>query len=284
MRIPALLLAAGLVSNPAYAALGLEPTPFRLRGEHDVIVPVMLDGQGPYRFLLDTGSSRSAITRRLADTLRLAEMGQTRMVTPSGRRLLPLAWIGRLEVGSAQAHGVQAMVVPEGDLGARGDVDGLVGLDVLGRFAFTIDYKRRHIRWDGGDAGTVAAGVRLPLSSDGGRLVVTLSQPDGLPLRLVPDSGAEALVLFSSPDRRAPRMTPLDAVGLRTLSGLRMVRRVAVDAIDVGDVQLRNQAALLVDSGEAGTLLGDGLLPLHVFEQVSFNPLGGYLIVRGKRG
>ncbi len=262
---------------------------FRLRGEHDVIVPVILNGQGPYRFLLDTGSGRSAITRTLAERLGLEFTGRTRMVTPSGSRAIPLARVRRMRLGAAEAFDVLAMVLSDDDLGARGDVDGLVGQDVLGGTVFTIDYGRRLLVWGRGGVRTVDPGVRLPLSSEDGRLLVELPQARGAPpLRLVPDSGADSLVFFEADDRVSPAMTPVDAVGLRTLSGRRVARRVVVDALDVGDVRLRDQMALVVErpggaAREDARRLGDGLLPLHVFEQVSFDVAAGYLVVRGRR-
>ena len=39
-------------------------------------VPVVLSGQGPYRFLVDTGADRTALSREVADRLKLVR-GQT---------------------------------------------------------------------------------------------------------------------------------------------------------------------------------------------------------------
>ena len=114
------------------------------------------------------------------------------------------------------------------------------------------------------------------------------AQGDGAaPLRLTPDSGAHSLVFFEHGEGSTPAMTPVDAGGLRTLSGIRVARRVLVDALDVGGIRLRNQMALVVrrswPTGEDAGRLGDGLLPLHLFEEVTINVASGYLVVRGQR-
>ena len=42
---------------------GAEEVGFRLARKHLVIVPVLVNGQGPYEFLLDTGSTTSVVER-----------------------------------------------------------------------------------------------------------------------------------------------------------------------------------------------------------------------------
>lgn len=280
-----LLMVACLVHTTAFAGEA-DSIRFRLRGERDVLVPVTLDGQGPFHFLLDTGSSRSAITETLAEKLGLELTGRTRVATPSGIGLAPLARVHRLALGGIEVSDVSTMVLPDEDLRARG-ADGLLGRDILGGAAFTIDYRHRLFLWKDA-AGATVPGIRLLLMSDAERLLVELPQGDGAaPLRLTPDSGAHSLVFFEHGEGSTPAMTPVDAGGLRTLSGIRVARRVLVDALDVGGIRLRNQMALVVrrswPTGEDAGRLGDGLLPLHLFEEVTINVASGYLVVRGQR-
>src|SRR5690606_4122328 len=46
-----------------------------------IAAPVMINGQGPFRLILDTGASRSVITTRVANTLGL-------LLTPESRLML----------------------------------------------------------------------------------------------------------------------------------------------------------------------------------------------------
>src|SRR5690606_10951551 len=50
-----------------------------------VVAPVMVNGRGPYRFIIDTGANRSAVARHLAEELGLAEvaMGQVHTINES---------------------------------------------------------------------------------------------------------------------------------------------------------------------------------------------------------
>ena len=60
-------------------------TPFDLLEDGSIVVPVTIGGTGPYRFVIDTGSSRTVISTRLWQALRLPVVAKTLMVTPAGR-------------------------------------------------------------------------------------------------------------------------------------------------------------------------------------------------------
>jgi hypothetical protein len=176
------------------------------------------------------------------------------------------------------------MVAPTGDIGGSPRIHGLIGQDVLAPRTYTIDYRRRRIFWNLDVSRSDPGATRLPLTLAGGRALVTLPQISrrGGSVQFVPDSGADGLVLFARRDQPSVDVTPLDIAGIRSLAGERLVRRVLVDALDVGDVRLNDQVALLVDGADAGGLLGDGLLPLHLFARVTFNGPAGYLVVAGR--
>jgi predicted aspartyl protease len=77
-------------------------------------------------------------------------------------------------------------------------------------------------------------------------------------------------------------MITLDGAGLKTLSGERSVQRVVIDVIDVGEIRLRNQVAVVIADVEPDATLADGLLPLHLFARVTFNGPQKMLIVEAR--
>lgn len=275
--ITLLLMFAG-VPPPLGARSSPSVLPFWLAGNGAIVVPVTIEGHGPFRFLLDTGSSRSAISSELATRLRRPSVGQTMMVTPSGRVKRPVTRLERVVLGTAPSISVLAMILPAADLRA-GAVHGLIGQDVLSALTYTIDYNRRQLIWHS-TPDTGVSGTRLPLEWKEGRVLVSLSQRSTArsPLRLIPDSGTAGVVLFARRDRDLPPVTPLDVVVLRTLAGQRVVRRVLLDELDVGEIRLRDQLATVVDASP-DLDIADGLLPLHLFARVTINGPGRYLIV-----
>src|SRR6266446_1772024 len=80
-------LAAAADARPREDWNGARRIPARLVGGRFLVVPVTLDGTGPYPFLLDTGSTSTLVDPRLAERLRLPRAGQVRHETATGARL-----------------------------------------------------------------------------------------------------------------------------------------------------------------------------------------------------
>lgn len=271
----AIVLVSGLVVTPSAADLGI--TPFDLLEDGSIVVPVTIGGTGRYRFVLDTGSSRTVISSRLWKALRLPVVAKTLMVTPAGRDEAYVVRLRGIAVGGGAGIDVNAAVIPADRYAAGQQIDGLIGQDVLAAAIYTIDYRARAVVWHTSD--DVLPGVRLPLLIRDNRVLVSLAQHDGdaNPLNLIPDSGSDCLVLFAHA-RDKVRFTSLEVGVLSSMSAVRLVRRVEVEGLMIGTTRLRNPPAVILSSGEAGEM-GDGLLPLHMFSRVTFNAREGYLIV-----
>jgi predicted aspartyl protease len=266
--------------------------PFRLTSRSDIVVPATVDGQGPFQFLVDTGSSRSVISTELTSRLGLPAVAHTLMVTPSGTALRPITAGRALAIGTAPPATVHAVMLPRRQLSREPEIDGLIGQDVLATLTYTIDYEHQQLLCPDPNQQADPA-RRLLLTFDEGRLLVAL--PQGISkgrrpgkgetqsLQLIPDTGADGFVFFARRGRMLPSVTPLDTAALRTPAGQKVVRRVLIDVLDVGDIRLQNQFGTMVDYDESDRVLGDGLLPLHLFARVSFNGPEGYLIVKGIR-
>lgn len=255
--------------------------PFDLENRADIVVPVLVGGRGPFRFLLDTGSSRTVVSSRLAATLGLVPVASTRLLTPSGRAKHPIAVLRKLEIGAAPPTNVLAMITPGANLPTRYGVDGIVGQDVLGAVTYTIDYVNRQIIWHLGQP-TDVTGQRLLLRRSVGGLLVTLPQPSIGDLQLIPDSGAEGWVLFTGAAHRLPVGRLLSSASIMTLSGARPAVGVLIDQLSIGALTLHDQPAIIVERDSDHELLGDGLLPLHLFARVTFNPRAQQLIIEGR--
>jgi Aspartyl protease len=272
----AIVLVSGLVATPSAADRG--NTPFDLLADGSIVVPVTIGGTGRYRFVLDTGSSRTVISSRLWKALRNPVVAKTLMVTPAGREEAYVVRLRGVAVGGGAGVDVNAAVIPADHYAAGQQIDGLIGQDVLAAAIYTIDYRAHALVWHAAD--DALPGVRLPLLVRDNRVLVSLAQRDGdpNPLKLVPDSGSDCLVLFAHA-RDKVRFTSLDVGVLTSMSAVRLVRRVEVEGLMIGNTRLLKPPAVILSSDEAAEM-GDGLLPLHVFSRVTFNVGDGYLIVQ----
>jgi hypothetical protein len=258
------------------AASPAVPLPFHLTARGAIIVPAIVNGIGPVSFMLDTGSNGSVISEQLASTLGAKVVARTTLMSASGRRDALMVRIEHLAVGGVSAHDVQMTVASSDafnlpDLAASGhNVQGVIGQDVLGALRYTIDYGGRRIVWHDTAAIVPAHATVLELESQDDRFVARVPQAHGV-LRLVPDSGAETLVLFQHGGSIPPSASfANESVELTGLTGSRDGRRAVVRAFRVGSTLLMDVAAVVVGRDCDATPL-DGLLPLHLFARVTFN-------------
>ncbi len=252
-------------------------TLFQRGDQGGVIVPVMIDGRGPFLMLLDTGASHSVITEAVVAATGARAVARSNVISPTDTTIRTIVAIEELSLGPHSVDLVLASVVPDGTFDAGGKIMGLIGQDVLAWLRYTIDFRRGEIEWH--DRAPARAGIALPLAFDHGRFLVTLPQKDTT-LRLVPDSGAGGLVLFTVAGRMHPGV--LDSgktVELSSATSRRTGRQITLRELRLGDRILRDLPAVVLDRPDALPSEGDGLLPLHLFERVTFDGPARLLIL-----
>lgn len=274
MRIVLCLL---LASVAPLSMRAVDATPFTLESQGGIVVPVMINGTGPHAFLVDTGASHSAISEDLAGAVGAVPVARTTVSTPAGDRECIVVQIGQLAFGPNVAT-VAATALPAASLRLAGDVAGVLGQDVLASLRYTIDYRRRHILWAGPVTPDAGQSTVLPLAFHDGLPMVEL-QHGATTLRLVADSGSGGLVLFELPGVPFTGMTPGDPVRVDSFHGTTSARSVRIDRFRVGTSTFRDLPAVLLVRTVAPAHKADGLLPLHLFDRVTFDGPAGRLIL-----
>lgn len=238
-----------------------------------IIVDARVDGQGPFRLLIDTGSSRSVLSQSICDKLGAQAVARTQVVSAGSSDKALIVRLHSLSIGVAAAQDLLAIVTPSRHLRELGgDIDGIVGQDFLGRFNYMIDQERKVLTWNPTSAERPEGGMKLRLVVAEGRFLVELPQrhDDGNPLLMVPDSGADTIVIFQRASGvRVPFVPRATQAGLAGLSGVRDARAVTVASLRIGDASLNRRPAVVVaDDVSAGS---DGLLPLKLFRRLLFD-------------
>jgi predicted aspartyl protease len=86
--------------------------------------PVLINGRGPYRLVLDTGATRSAITQRVVDDLGTSVLPQpVRLRGVTGTATVQAVKIDRLEFGELLVEDVKLPIMAD----AFGGADGVLG-------------------------------------------------------------------------------------------------------------------------------------------------------------
>ena len=261
--------------SPRLLASGFT-TAFESAGQGGVLVNAHINGAGPFRLLLDTGATHSAVTEETADAAGAHAIAKTVVISTTGTAVRAVVSLDRLEIGPLVVENILPSVAPRGAFGKG--IHGLIGQDVLSTWRYTLDFRRRTVEWH--DQTGVPDGPALRLAYEHGRFIVTLPQ-GSTTLRLVPDSGAGGLVLFG---RSVLSRDTGRTVELSTADGVVTARQVVLPELRIAGQTIRNVPAAHVERDEARPAEGDGLLPLHLFERATFDGPGRRLILGRIRG
>lgn len=264
-RLVALCLAGCVSLLRAAPAEHAGITPFE-QGTEGIVLAVTLNGRGSFRFLLDTGSTHTAVSAETATAIGAPVVARAALGSAAGSRDTLVVRIDSVRVGPIEATDLLASVV---EIGMAGDgIDGVIGQDALASVRYTIDYRQRRVVW-WPDAAVDARGSSLSLEPSHGRFLVTLDQRQSR-LRLVPDSGADSMLLFD-PDGTLPVTRLPASATLTTTSGATEVRLAKVRELSVGTLTLRDVPAVVADRDRSEPDEVDGLLPLHLFDRVTID-------------
>jgi predicted aspartyl protease len=166
--------------------------PFKLYQDYLIVVHGSVGTLEGRNFLIDTGANVTSVDRRIARKLglkgqshKLALFNQSAIVE---RVVLP-----SLQVGSIRAEFmpglVQDLSFVDTVVGFR--IDAIVGLDLLGRSSFAVDYESKKMVF-----GPIDAGPLIVPFKTGAPMVTVEVRLNGQPVRLLVDTGSRNLLLF----------------------------------------------------------------------------------------
>jgi predicted aspartyl protease len=134
-----------------------EPEPGEVRfelagpGGAALLVPVRVNGAGPFPFVLDTGATLTCVDEALMEELSLPEQTGSFAVggTIGGMGRMRLVGLDSIEVGTARATDLQACVLDLAPMRKAGlEFRGLLGLNFLRGYRVTLDFSTEMLRLD----------------------------------------------------------------------------------------------------------------------------------------
>lgn len=168
----------------------LRAAPTRADGTGRILVPVMIDGKGPFRFLLDTGANGSVISGRLAHELHLVSPrhADEQVEGTTGFQRLPWVSIAELRIGNILKTNLRMPVVSSPVLSG---LDGILGMAGFGRVRVAVDF--RHDKVAIGPSRTSAMWGYLDIQATRTRsgLLMIPARVGGIEVEAVIDTGAE---------------------------------------------------------------------------------------------
>jgi predicted aspartyl protease len=131
-----------LPSSPSGASPGNRITvPVESNGS-SVIVRVIFNGSLTANLYLDTGATYTTVSKRIARSLGLSAVGSARMASAAGVIMTPMTRLRSIKVGEAEASN---LLVSIHDFSQDARVEGLLGLNFLNQFEFSVDARKRQL-------------------------------------------------------------------------------------------------------------------------------------------
>lgn len=156
--------------------------------------PVMIDGKGPFRLVLDTGASHSAIIERVAQALGdtdPAAMTLTKVTGFTGSAVVPTVTVERMQVGDIDISPYTLPIVPD----VFGGADGVLGYETLADKRIYADFGRDKLTIARSRLDRVPFGFdKIPLRLIEGGLLVADIRVGGVHTRAIVDTGSQGSV------------------------------------------------------------------------------------------
>jgi hypothetical protein len=145
-----------VAGHPAAAEEPKEPTtmpvPFKLAKPDRplILLETMINGRGPYRFVLDTGAGPTMISPGLARELDIKREAAKKAVGAGGSVEVRFGTVRSLAVGGTRIEGLKVGIMDLTGIGKaiETDIDGIIGYNFLNKFRVTIDYPKQTVTFE----------------------------------------------------------------------------------------------------------------------------------------
>jgi predicted aspartyl protease len=103
-----------------------------------VLVPTLVDGKGPYDFILDTGADESAVYHWFAKSLALPQGESRELSGATGSEQMVGTRLSAISLDGHEIHDIDADTVPDRPDGAK--IAGIAGVDLMAHQLAVIDF------------------------------------------------------------------------------------------------------------------------------------------------
>lgn len=254
-----------------------------------IILPVVLNGMLPLKFILDTGVRTTILTEKtFTDILNLPYSRKYTISGPGGEKLVDAFVTNNVSLDIPGIHGAghAMLVLAEDYLQLRNylgtDVHGILGYELFSRFVIKIDYEKKlltimkHERFKPG-----RRYEKIPIRIEDTKPFLTAEVVENdeteMTAKLLVDSGAShGLMLESTSDVRIkiPENSVSSIIG-RGLGGVIMGRVGRVKSVSLGNYIINNPVSNFPnpnsysDSLKTGTVLRNGSIGGEILSRFS---------------
>ena len=237
---------------------GGEAIPFKIAGRV-IFVKTMLNGEGPFSFILDSGASQTLVTPPTASKLGIKSYRSISLL--KGK-------VDSIASGSANLNNLSVYIYdPPQALPLRLNnginYHGILGFTFLSRFITTIDYPHKKVEFSAlSDVpamrkknGSKDGGYLLPFTVKQG-LIHVKGEINGVTLRLLVDTGSAEVVILPQAAAKLKLVSP------REVNRKSAAKFIKLDSVKLGDAEVKGiEAVIHRPAGERAISAGyDGIV------------------------
>lgn len=241
-----------------YIASGADESvmPIELVGNRPVVTVTVNNRKDPLRFVLDTGSGISVVSKKTAKRMKIkpiARGGQAKGIGGDGKFEIVYGFLREIQLGSVRVRNVP-VYIREFHHNVN-NIDGYIGISLIAKFLTTVDYAEKTFtlkrNYDAVAAPSIK-GVSLPLRLTSSGFLSGEVQLDGVtrPMNFIVDTGASVSVVSShlartEPLSQLPREAPLRVVGSAGIT--ENVPSFTIPRVSFGDHSRESLTAIALD-------------------------------------
>jgi predicted aspartyl protease len=274
------------ISGPALAQQQQAPTGTRIvpQTERDVdytldawvdiygrpTAKVMINGAGPFQFMVDTGSTTTVIAARHQEAMGAVVVGEALVAGTTGTAVMPIAELARVQTGVVTKDNLRVAVLTDAGLA---QADGILGADVFAGRKLIFNIKEKIVRIEPSTRQTRIA-PRGNMRVRNGLLAEVEGRVGNVSARLMLDTGAQNCIanmpLSDALQKAHPRLMRVDNVRVYGVTGHKLVGqfialpKVNLKAFQVTDAGCVAAAAPIFDlwelNNEPAMIVGVDLL------------------------
>lgn len=276
------VLADGTVgSTPQAAAAPTETLDADIIDTHKdryerLTIPVTIEGNGPYRFMIDTGAQATVVSRTISEEIGMEPLGQATLVAMGSQRVVDIVQLNGLEFAGRLYDNLEAPLLEAHNVGA----DGILGLDSLQDLRVMIDFREQRMavadaQTLGGNRGfeiVVKARRRL------GQMIITNARIDGVKTAVIIDTGAQNSVGNEALRKKLrartnTQVSSTDVNGVEVIGDLGFARKLQIDGMELTNVPISfaNSPAFAALGLEDQPTIIMGMRNLQNFERIAID-------------
>lgn len=243
-------------------------------------VEVMVNGRGPFRFLVDSGADTSVVGLRIARDLQLPVGTPVILNSMTARNVVDRVKVAELTLGQSTIRDLHVPALKEQDLGG----EGMIGIDALVHQRLMMDFEKKVIKVEDARLPAIMLDGEIVVRArrQRGQLILTEVVAARLPIEAVIDTGSEVTIGNLALRDKLIRGSARDKVFTVPTTGVTGVtvnlEMAHIGELKLGSVTLKNVPIAFADvppfkvfglSEEPALLIGTDLL--ETFRRVSLD-------------